>query len=225
MQIITEVVVGSRLHNLYNEKSDYDIRGIFMHPLKDLVSPFKKIKNTSWIEGDEDNTAYELREFCKMATQGNPTVLEILWSNQIRQDSATAKTLRDNRHKFLDSRRIFEAHKGYAHNQYTKMNLFAPDARTPKFSVAYLRSLEQAKQLLATGEFNPQVTGELREFLMDVKYNFRDELVPELSRRFAEMQVELADVFAKYHDQFKPDFDWIEEFVYYSYISNPQDKE
>lgn len=225
MEIITEVIVGSRLHNLYNEKSDYDIRGIFMHPIQDLVSPFKKIKNTSWVEGDEDNTAYELREFCKMATQGNPTVLEILWSNQIRSDSPVAKEMRENRHKFLDSKRVFEAHKGYAHNQYNKMNLFEPDNRTPKFAVAYLRSLQQAKELLATGEFSPQVQGELRDFLLDVKYNFRDELVPELSKRFAEMQVELADVYAKHHDKFKPDIAWIEEFVFSAYITHYKDKE
>lgn len=190
-----------------------------MHPLEDIVSPFKKIKNTSWIEGDEDNTAYELREFCKMATQGNPTILEILWSNQVREFTEVGQELQLNRQKFLDSTRIFEAHKGYSHNQYNKMNLFEPDARTPKFAVAYLRSLEQAKQLLQYGDFNPEVTGELREFLFDVKYNFRPELIGELSRRFAKAQVELADIYAKYHDQFKPDLAWIEDFVVRAYLN------
>lgn len=219
MKKILEVVVGSRLHDLYNEESDYDYRGIFMHPVEDLISPFKKLKNTSWIEGDEDNTAYELRDFCKLATQGNPTILEILWSNQVRSNTPIGEELRKNREKFLDSKRIFEAHKGYAHNQYTKMNLFEPDARTPKFAIAYIRSLFQARQLLEFGTFEPQVTGVLKEFLMDVKYNFRPDLVEKLSAMFAESQTLLAATFFKNHDKFKPDIEWIEDFLNRAYLN------
>ena len=216
MEVIHKVVVGSRLHNLFNENSDYDIRGIFIHPLYDILSPFKTVKNTQWIEGDEDNTAYELREFAKMATQGNPSVLEVLWSNQVRETSPLGQELVANRHKFLDSKRIFEAHKGYAHNQYNKMNLFEPDARTPKFAVAYVRSLQQAIELLATGEFSPQVVRN-HDFLMDVKYNFNSTHIEKLSKLFAELQVELADTFTKNHDKFQADLEWIETFIYKAY--------
>ncbi len=66
--VILSVVVGSRLHGLNKPTSDYDIRGIFMHRLQELVSPFKTLKNTSWVEDDVDNTSYELRDFCKLAS-------------------------------------------------------------------------------------------------------------------------------------------------------------
>jgi len=62
-KIITKVVVGSRLHGLANDRSDWDYRGIHITPLKDVLSPFKTLKNTSWIEGDIDNTSYELADF------------------------------------------------------------------------------------------------------------------------------------------------------------------
>lgn len=214
---ILEVVVGSRLHNLYNEQSDFDYRGIFMHPVTDLISPFKKIKNTSWIEGDIDNTAYELRDFCKLATHGNPTILEILWSNQIKETSPLGEELRTNKQKFLDSRRIFEAHKGYAHNQYTKMNLFEADVRTPKFAIAYIRSIHQAIQLLVNGDFTPQVHEPLRSYLMDVKYNFHSELIPDLGKMFSELQTELAEAYYANATKFKPDIDWIEKFLNRAY--------
>lgn len=60
MKVLTKVLVGSRLHGLHTETSDYDYRGIHIHTLQEKVSPFKTLKNTTWIEGDEDNTSYEL---------------------------------------------------------------------------------------------------------------------------------------------------------------------
>jgi predicted nucleotidyltransferase len=218
MQLIHKVVVGSRLHGLNNEKSDFDYRGVFMHDMIDVLSPFRSIKNTTWIEGEEDNTAYELRDFCKYLTQGNATILEVLYSNQVIETSDLGKELVDNRLKFLDSTRIYEAHKGYAHNQYNKMNLFEPDARTPKFAIAYLRSLVQCKALLETGELSPQYVEDDKDFLMAVKYNFKLDMVQELSRKFAALQVSCADAYAKNHNKFKPDIPWIEDFVLRAYI-------
>ena len=219
MKVIHKVVVGSRLHNLYNEDSDFDYRGVFMHSLRDLISPFKKLKNTSWIEGDEDNTSYELADFCKAATKGNMTILEVLFSNMVVDTTDVGKEMVENRVKFLDSSRIFHASKGYAHNQYKKMNLFEPDKRTPKFAVAYLRVLIQANELLKRGEFSPQITDE-RDFLLEVKYNWNNSMIPELSRKFEYWQVKLADTFANNHDRFSPDTEWIEDFLYRSYAGN-----
>lgn len=219
-KILGKFVVGSRLHNLYNENSDFDFRGVHISPLKEVLSPFVKLKNTVWIEGDEDNTSFELTDFCKTATQGNPTILEILYSNQIKEITPEMEELRLNRHKFLDSKRIFEACKGYAHNQYNKMNMFEPDKRTPKFAVAYLRTLWQTVELLKTGELPCQVTGEMRDFLFKVKYyDFEKfgELVPDLVKLFSEYQVRLADAFQANNDKFKPDLEWIEDFIVRTY--------
>jgi predicted nucleotidyltransferase len=219
-QILIKVIVGSRLHNLYNDTSDIDYRGIHISPLRDILSPYKQVKNTTWIEGDEDNTSYELTEFCKMATQGNPTILEILFSDKIINQDPSIKDLLENRHKFLDSSRIYEAAKGYAHNQYNKMNLFTPDVRTSKFAVAYLRTLWQTCEFLETGILPCEVTGEMREFLYKVKYTPVDEfslLVPELTKLFTEYQVKMATVYARNNDKFKPDLAWIEEYILNTY--------
>ena len=58
MRQIAKVLVGSRLHGLHTNTSDYDYRGVHMHDLREVLSPFKTLKNTTWIEGDEDNTSY-----------------------------------------------------------------------------------------------------------------------------------------------------------------------
>jgi predicted nucleotidyltransferase len=216
MQLITKVVVGSRLHGLNNETSDYDYRGIFMHPMKDVLSPFKTLKSTQWIEGQVDDTAYELREFCKFATKGNPTILEVFWSNMIIDDSSIMEDLRANRLKFLDSTAIYNAFRGYAHNQYTKMNLFDVDARTPKFAVAYIRTLQQGIELLDTGDFTPQVV-EDRDFLLDVKYNFNPSHIEPLSKKFVELQTLFSEAYVKNESKFKCDIEWIEDFIFQSY--------
>jgi len=216
---ILQVVTGSKLHGLDNKYSDTDIRGIHMHSIKDILSPYRKIKNIQWIEGDVDNTSYELMEFCKMATQGNPNILEVLWSNQIIENSDAGLELQKNRHKFLDSKRIFDAHKGYAHNQYKKMNLFEPDKRTPKFCVAYIRTLQSGIGLLKKGDFSPQVTRN-KDFLLEIKYNFDKVDVGKLGKMFEKLQIEFAETYYKNENNFTPDIEWIENFIYNRYKHN-----
>lgn len=219
-KVVLSVVVGSQLHGLANDKSDTDIRGVFMHPLIDFISPFKTLKNTSWIEGDIDNTSYELCEFAKYATKGNMTILEIMWSNMVREsDPIIGRAIQENRSKFLDSEGIFNAAKGYAHNQYNKMNLFQPDARTPKFVIAYIRVLQQAIELLTDGTFSPQIIRN-KDLLLEIKYKWSDEMIPVVSKLFAALQVELADVHARHHDAFTPDIPWIEAFLFQAYYDS-----
>jgi len=118
---LLKTLVGSRLHELSNDDSDYDWRGIFKEPIINILSPFKKQRSNSWIEGKEDDTSYELIHFCKLAASCNPTVLEVLWSNQIKyKDSeGIGDYLIDNRIKFLDTEKIYLSHLGYAENRRT----------------------------------------------------------------------------------------------------------
>ncbi len=222
MKILTKVVVGSRLHGLETPESDYDYRGIHIHDLKETLSPFRKLKNTTWIEGDEDNTSYELRDFCKQATKGNATILEVFFSNQVISTSDVAEELRANWIKFMDTDAFVAASRGYAANQYNKMQLFDPDQRTPKFAVAYIRVLWQCAEYLRTGTFPCQIQGETRDFAKKVKYTSLDnfgELVPELTERFMRLQAEVSQAYAK-AKILKPDIKWIEEFIYRAYTNN-----
>jgi predicted nucleotidyltransferase len=224
-KVITKVVVGSRLHGLHNEKSDYDYRGIHMYGLKETLSPFKKLKNTDWIEGDEDNTSYELADFCKNATQGNATILEVFFSDQIKETTPIADEMRANWKKFMDTDRFVMASRGYAANQLNKMALFDDigmkgQSRTPKFAVAYCRVMWQCAEFLKSGEFKCKIDDpEFREFLLDVKNNWRPELVPILTEKFTLLQGEVSIAWAE-APKLKPDIEWIEEFIYRAYTNN-----
>lgn len=227
MKVLTKVVVGSRLHGLNRPDSDWDYRGIHIHPLKDVLSPFKKLKNTDWIEGDEDNTSYELADFCKSATKGNATILEVFFSDQIIATSPMADEMRKNWKKFIDTRNFIEASRGYAHNQWNKFYNFEDvgvkgQERTAKFAVAFLRVMWQCEQFLLTGRFECSLSeSDLYPLLRQIKPLTLEEIqafMPRIVEAMSDMnmRVSVAESKSKVLD-WKPDIKWIEEFIYNAY--------
>lgn len=228
--IITKVVVGSRLHGTHTESSDWDYRGIHISPLKDILSPFKTLKNTTWIEGDEDNTSYELADFCKQATHGNATILEVFFSDKVVDTSPTADKMRNNWKKFFDTHKFIMASRGYAHNQWNKFYNFESagvngQERTAKFAIAFLRVMWQCEQFLLTGKFECSlVRSDIYPLVKKIKPLTVKEiqpLLPEIVAAMSDlnMRVSVAESKTKFSDM-KPDIKWIEEFIYESYSSD-----
>lgn len=231
MKIITKVVVGSRLHGLHTPESDYDYRGIHMNDLKDVLSPFKTVKNTTWIEGDEDNTSYELADFCKSAVHGNATILEVFFSNQVVDTSDIAEEMRVNWKKFMDTPKFILASRGYAHNQWNKFYNFESagikgQERTAKFAIAFLRVMWQCEQFLLTGQFKCNLQdSDLYPLLKTIKPLSVKEIQPYLPQIVAamsdmNMRVSVAESKAGPILKMRPDIEWIEEFIYRSYLTS-----
>ena len=230
MQVLTKVLVGSRLHGLHTETSDYDYRGIHIHPLVEVLSPFGKIKNTTWIEGDEDNTSYELQSFVKDATKGNATILEVFFSDQIIETTPIIDEMRANWTKFIDTHNFINASRGYAHNQWNKFYNFEDigvnqQHRTAKFAVAFLRVMWQCEQFLLTGQFKCDLReSDLYELLKTIKPMSVEEVkdfLPQIVTAMGEMdrRVSVAMSKSQFMDM-KPDIKWIEEFIYRAYTNN-----
>lgn len=233
MKTICKCVVGSRLHHTNHEQSDWDYRGIYMDSLRDALSPFQTHKTTSWIEGDEDNTAYELREFCKLATKGNATIWEVFKSDIIIETSPAHKALQQNWMKFMDTQAFIKASRGYATNQYKKALSYDDlgeqgQLRTAKFIIAFLRVMWQCEQFLRTGEFYCSLEiCPYYDFIKEIKGKPREELdIPLCFAKMEEMNQKLyeAEEWCKqntpelyYH---RPDIKWIEGFLYESYTTD-----
>lgn len=226
-QVLTKVVVGSRLHQLHTESSDYDYRGIHISPLKKVISPFSKQKNHVWLEGDEDNTSYELAEFCKLATVGNATILEVFFSDQIIESTPIIDEMRANWTKFFNTHHFINASRGYAHNQWNKFYNFEDvgvrgQERTAKFAVAFLRVMWQCEQFLLTGQFKCSLeNSDLFPLLKEIKPLSVEEIQPYLPKIVAamsdmNMRVSTAESQSKFLDM-KPDIDWVEDFIYRAY--------
>ncbi len=230
INILAKVVVGSRLHETDTPTSDWDYRGIHIHPIKDKLSPFKTIKNTTWIEGDEDNTSYELSDFVKSAAKGNATILEVLFSDKIITTTPAHQEMRDNWIKFFDSKAFLAASRGYANNQYKKMLDYSDEGiknqpRTAKFIISFLRVMWQAKTMFDTGEFVCSLKeSEYYDFIMSIKGKTKIELEDQLPYAMGlmnEADRKLTESFSRsdFADR-TPDIDWIEDFVYRTYMEN-----
>lgn len=232
MKILTKVLVGSRLHGLHTETSDYDYRGIHIQPLSDILSPFKTTKNTSWIEGDEDNTSYELADFCKQATKGNATILEVFFSNEIIESSPEIDNMRANWKKFMDTHHFINASRGYAHNQWNKFYNFESagvngQERTAKFATAFLRVMWQCEQFLLTGDFKCSlINSDLFPLLKKIKPLSVKEIqphLPEIVAAMSEMDMRVAKAEGDASPEIlemKPDIRWIEEFIFDAYTKD-----
>lgn len=163
---ILKVLVGSRAHGVAGEESDSDYRGVFVIPTSDLLKLGPKPVTTQWIEGDVDNTSYELSHFLFLATKSNPNILEVFKGNPIRPEDGRGKSLSllwgDTLLALFphvwSSVGVFDAFTGYGHNQRTKM-LANKDGRMDKYAVAWLRTLYNAQQLLTEGNFKLSVVG------------------------------------------------------------------
>lgn len=225
--IIKKVLVGSRLHGLHRPDSDYDYRGIHITPLEQYLSPFSKVKNTTWIEGDEDNTSYELAEFCKLATHGNATILEVFFSDQVIHTTELADEMRDYWYKFMDTKKFVMASRGYAHNQWNKFYNFEDlgergQERTAKFAIAFLRVMWQCEQFLLTGKFEPNLEDcDLYDLLVQLKPLSVEDIqpyIPEVVQAMSDMNMRVS--IAESKSEFigmKPDIPWIENFIYRAY--------
>lgn len=145
-KIIIKSLVGSYAHGLQTASSDKDYRGIFIIPTSDILKLGGHSQQTSWVEGEIDDTAYELGKFLFMAMKSNATILEVLHSPVI-EETVEGKELRELFPYMWTSKGVYDAFRGYSLNQRKKF-LEDKDGRAFKYAVAYIRVLLLGIELL-----------------------------------------------------------------------------
>ena len=164
---ILAVVVGSRAYGLAGPGSDHDRRGVYAAP----TAMFWHLdKPPTHLDGPaEEQFSWELERFCTLALQGNPTVLEVLWSPLITAVTADGEHLLATRQAFL-SRRVADTYGAYARDQLKRVA--ARRERTGdtnhKQAMHMIRLLLAGAHVLRTGEVLVDVSP-LRERLLAVK--------------------------------------------------------
>lgn len=230
--LIISTVVGSRLHGTFNDKSDWDYRGVFMVPLIDILSPFREVKDAHWVEkaasgekngGDTDDTAYELSKFCKMCSQGNPSCLEVL-VGMPDEITPIGQKLKDMLPMFLSRRQCYEAFRGYSRNQEKKFRE-GQDIKSEggtvnrkyKYACAHVRTLYQLLHLLEHNELIGTYSGGVLEELRAIKEG--KKMDSEIFSRIFQLEELCAQAYDKCTLPDKIDLQPIEEFVMQSYLS------
>lgn len=202
---ILRTIVGSTAHGLANENSDIDYRGVFVVPTSELLGIGGTTQQTSWIEGQIDDTSWEIGHFLKMATKCNPTVLEVFLAPYVDDGTldkygqgATKPIGKELRNLFpyvWNSVDVLNAFRGYGHNQQKKF-LHEKDTRPHKYAVAYLRTLYQGWELLSTGTFTVRVADtEIGETLK--RWKNKEYTVGEVMQVTYEWQKKLEEAFEK----------------------------
>jgi len=163
---ILKVLVGSRSHGLATPNSDYDYRGVFVVPTSEILKIGGSPDHTQWIEGNIDDTSWEIGHFLFLATKCNPTILETFlapMTNIEWPESANDLPILQYRDELRalfpyvwNSNDVKNAFIGYGLNQRKKF-LDNKDGRPNKFAAAYLRSLYNAYELLTTGTFTIRI--------------------------------------------------------------------
>jgi len=167
-QTILKVLVGSQAHGLATPDSDFDYRGVFIVPTEELLWVGSKPKTTNWIEGDEDNTSWELGHFLQLATKCNPTILETFLAPTV-EVTEEGKMIQEIFPHIWNSTDVMNAFIGYGHNQRKKF-LEKKDKWSNKYACAYLRTLYNAWELLSTNTFTVKVADtEIGEILKSWK--------------------------------------------------------
>ena len=166
---ILSVLVGSRAHGLNTPESDYDYRGVFVNPTRKIVAmeKFRDAKSTSWIEGDIDQTSYEIGHFLHLASKGNPSILELM-VGPVSHVSQLGIELRTMLPYMVDTQSVVNSFCGYSLNQRKKMFDDHMNRRW-KYAVAYLRVLIMGEQLVRTGTMTLKVPDAWKEYLIDVR--------------------------------------------------------
>lgn len=151
---------GSRAYGTHKSDSDYDFKGVYVARL-DRVCSLRAAAQTRDLSDPYDLTLYELAHFCKLAAAANPTVLEVLWSEN-RWQSPVGKYLRSCRSLFL-SKRIIKTYGDYAQAQMQKAQKGTGGSRgadhltRDKFKLHTLRLLDAGLHALQTGEIQVEV--------------------------------------------------------------------
>lgn len=167
---ILRCLVGSYAHSLATPESDYDYRSVYIIPTSELLKlgP-NSYKATSWVEGEnEDNTGWEIGHFLHLATHSNPSILEVFKAPIVETGNTILNPIPYNTYGeqliklfpyVWSSKGVYDAFKGYSHNQHKKMFDEKEEfvRRKNKYAVAHLRVLLQGIELLTTGTFSVKI--------------------------------------------------------------------
>ena len=183
--IVSEI--GSHAYGFSTPESDSDRYGIFVKPTEKMFTIRGIGKETyDFKDGDGDVTLHEVGKFFKLASKGNPTILNMLFKTPpdfIHHE--LGQELYDNRKRFLYKGSL-APFLGYADSQYKKFlknrSVHSSTGRpTGKWSAHFFRLIWQGIHLAKTGDVVLMFDEDRVKLLNDLRHDRRPELMYELA--------------------------------------------
>lgn len=187
-RLIFAKVWGSRSHNTHKTDSDYDFSGVYALPTSQLLSLDASQETMSHDTGDgrpladklanPDHSFHELRKFAGLVLVGNPSILEMVFTERECIMTPEWEALRSIRRKFLSQESV-KQYLGYMQgqlkrltNEEGKRGLHTKGgAYNEKWAYHILRLAGDAKRIAKGGEPVVWKDGPERDFLMRVRNN------------------------------------------------------
>lgn len=190
MAVIQPVIVGeigSVAHGLGTPESDHDYMGVYIdapevligwQPEHGAVRDRDKPEGIKSEAGDSETTYYGLRKYVKLITDGNPTVMTLLFTPTLTTPDRIG--LQANRDMFL-SRKLATRHVGYADSMHARLTgkkaprtnrpeLIAKHGYDTKAAFHALRLLIQGYEMLTRQTMTMPMTDLARDYLLNVRH-------------------------------------------------------
>lgn len=115
--LIFEAIVGSTAYGTKVDTSDIDKKGIYLCSIDDLIS----MGYVDQINVTKDETYWELQKFLELCSVGNPTALELLFSDDefILKTTPQFELIRENKYKFI-TKKCANSFMNYGYSQIKK---------------------------------------------------------------------------------------------------------
>lgn len=178
-RILFLAVHGSRAYGMDTPDSDLDLKGVAVAP-REFYLGFRNVfeqdtfKNHAKRKREEvEGVIYELKKFFRLASQCNPNIIEVLFSDEFLHVTDAGEKIISNRHLFI-SKRAKYTFSGYAHDQLKRMKKQAESCHgynskefNTKNATHLIRLLRMCREILKNGEVN--VRREDADYLLKIR--------------------------------------------------------
>lgn len=210
-------IAGSRAYGTSTPESDLDLKGVAVPPVSHMLGflhPFEQADKAEHMRGfadlltDEERAVgkaegviegviYDIRKFCKLASDANPNILDALFcrDEDVRFADANGRLLRSIRHKFLSKKALY-TFTGYAAAQLKRIEthrrwLLHPPCDEPRrvdFDLPAVPEIPMSQMNAALGEVRRKMDS------WSIDFGGMDEagkifIQDQISRHLAEIQI------------------------------------
>lgn len=222
MKTIFSTIVGSRLYGISTETSDTDIKGFGFPPIDALIGLNKFEQQTEKSE-TEESCIYTVGKFLFLCYKGNPTVLEVAFTNKKFHliTSAIGLEVCEFAQQNLLTKALFKPYSAYFRKQVCKLDrperfgkrqvLIDKYGFDTKFAAHAYRLGTQCKEIMVLQSLNPTLGWLDQKICRDIREGlFSKEQVKGM---LSELDTEMYDAYQASKLSEKPDFHKVNDFI------------
>ena len=162
---------GSRMYNLSLKDSDRDYIAIYSDDPKNILSNIQWPKESADNRGHQyevEHCCYEVRLYCELLLKGNPSVIELLFSDKASFMTDAWQKLVDNRMAFISEAVVFQ-YVSWVEFHLKLIRANRNPKKIQKYFYHAFHKLFELERLLNREPIKVSVEGEERDFILAVR--------------------------------------------------------